>query len=71
MKPAWAHVKLRVSFGEVPEFSDILVMSTGRRYQVVGVRGRALDCIVLPPEAPDGNARIWWWQWSKRKRRIA
>jgi hypothetical protein len=64
--PAWAHVKLRVSSGEVPAFSDILVMPTGRRYQVIGVRGRGLDVIVLPPEAPVGDARLWDWRWAKR-----
>lgn len=69
MTPAWGHVKLRVSHGDVPEFGDILVLRSGRRYQVIGVRGRGLDCIVLPPEAPFGDARVLSWQWTPRQRK--
>jgi hypothetical protein len=70
-KPPWAQVKLRVVYGQVPEFSDELrVTSTGRRYQVIGVRGRALTCLVLPADAPtEPGTRVWDWQWAGRKKR--
>ncbi len=68
--PPWAEVKLRVAFGDVPEFSDELVISsTGRRYQVIGVRGKQLRCLVLPPDAPtEPGTRVWAWQWVGRRR---
>lgn len=67
-KPAWSQVKLRVSFGEIPEFGDELcVVSTGRRYQVIGVRGKTLTCLVLPADAPV-QGRVIDWMWSPRKR---
>lgn len=32
-KPPWSEVKLRVAWGEVPEFGDeLVIVSTGRRY---------------------------------------
>ena len=67
--PAWAQVKLRVSWGEIPDAGDELVItSTGRRYQVLGVRGRSLQCLVLPPDAPtDAEGRVWQWQWARRR----
>ena len=66
--PAWAQVKLRVSHGDVPDFGSVLEMRSGRRYQVIGVRGRGLTCLVLPPEAPvDGE--VIQWQWTPRPRR--
>lgn len=70
MKPAWSQVKLRVAFGEIPEFSDELHMASGRRYQVIGVRGKTLTCIVLPPDAPVAG-RVIPWQWTPRRRRRA
>ncbi|CAN7327028.1 hypothetical protein LJR084_001898 [Variovorax sp. LjRoot84] len=69
MKPAWSQVKLRVAFGDVPEFGDELrIESTGRRYQVIGVRGRTLTCLVLPREA-EVTGRVLPWQWCSRRRR--
>lgn len=66
--PPWAQVKLRVSHGDVPEFGAVLEMRTGRRYQVIGVRGRALTCLVLPPEAEiEPGTAVLAWQWTKRK----
>jgi hypothetical protein len=70
VKPAWAQVKLRVASGDVPEFSDELHMASGRRYQVIGVRGKTLTCLVLPPDAPIGG-RVIAWQWAPRRRRAA
>lgn len=65
--PAWAQVKLRVAHGEVPPFGAVLVMATGRRYQVIGVRGRALQCLVLPPDAElEPGTPVLSWQWVKR-----
>lgn len=68
MKPAWAQVKLRVAFGDIPEAGTELRMRTGRRYLVVGVRGKTLTCLVLPPDEPvDGP--VWDWQWASKKRK--
>lgn len=71
--PPWAQVKLRVSFGPIPEAGDELrIVSTGRRYQVLGVKGRAMRCLVLPADAPvDPGSRIWDWQWAGRSKRAA
>lgn len=69
--PPWAQVKLRVSFGDVPDFGDILQMRTGRRYQVIGVRGRQLQCLVLPVDADTGDARVLEWQWASRDHRVS
>lgn len=68
--PAWAQVKLRVSWGEIPDAGDELVItSTGRRYQVLAVNGRTMRCLVLPPDAPvDPEAQVWQWQWCGKKR---
>lgn len=66
--PPWSQVKLRVAFGDVPEVGDELRMRTGRRYQVIGVRGRGLTCLVLPPDA-EVQGRVIEWQWAKRKAR--
>jgi hypothetical protein len=63
-------VKLRVSHGDVPEFGDVLEMRTGRRYQVIGVKRRALTCIVLPPKA-EIEDRVIPWQWTPRERKRA
>lgn len=66
--PAWADVKLRASCGDVPEPGTELVTPSGRRYQVVGVRGKTLRCIVLPPEAVPGSP-VWAWTWDARNKR--
>jgi hypothetical protein len=65
-KPAWSQVKLRCCWGDVPEPGDELRFNTGRRYQVIGVRGRALQCLVLPPEAAV-QGRVIEWRWAGRK----
>ena len=66
--PPWADVKLRVDNGVVPEVGTELVTPTGRRYQVVGGRGKTLRCIVLPPEAPSGDP-VLEWNWTARDKR--
>lgn len=68
--PPWAQVKLRVTDGPIPDVGvELRMVTTGRRYQVIGVRGRALQVIVLPPEAPV-QGEVWDWQWTARKRRM-
>jgi hypothetical protein len=64
--PPWAMVNLRVSCGDVPPVGTELRMRSGRRYQVIDVRGRGLSCLVLPPEAETQGA-VWDWQWTPRK----
>lgn len=66
--PPWAQVKLRVSHGPIPDVGVELRMTSGRRYQVIGVRGKALTVIVLPPEAAV-QGDVWSWEWTKRKRK--
>ncbi len=69
MTPAWAHVKLRVAFGAVPEPMTVLRMATGRRYQVLKTAGKTLHCIVLPADHKTGSAPVWEWRWAPRKRK--
>lgn len=66
--PPWADVKLRCSHGDIPEPGTELVTASGRRYQVVGVRGKTLRCIVLPPEAEPGEP-VLAWTWDARNKR--
>lgn len=66
--PAWAMVKLSVAWGEVPGFGDTLKMRSGRRYQVIGVKGRTLSCLVLPADAPS-EGRVIDWRWAPRRRK--
>ncbi len=69
-KPPWSQVKLRVEWGHIPEFGDELVMvSTGRRYQVIGVSGKTLHCLVLPADAPtEPGTVVHPWMWTPRRR---
>lgn len=62
-------VKLRVSHGEVPEFSDVLLMASGKRYQVVGVSGKSLRALVLKPaDEIEPGTKCWNWQWDSRRK---
>lgn len=63
----WDEVRLRVGWGEVPPLGAELVTRTGRRYQVIGVRGRALRCLVLPADAPVLGP-VLRWAWARRRR---
>lgn len=66
-KPPWSQVTLRW-YGDVPEFGVVMETSTGRRYQVIGIKGRAVQCLVLPPDAPiDGPVMEMYW--VKRQKR--
>lgn len=67
--PPWANVKLRVTHGEVPPVGAELRMATGRRYQVIDVRGRGLSCIVLPPQA-EVQGEVWEWRWTPRAGKV-
>ena len=70
MKAPWDPVKLRVAWGDVPEPGDVLALRTGRRYQVLKVRGRALHCIVLPPDHRlKRGTRVVPWRWAPRRRK--
>jgi hypothetical protein len=65
-------VRLRVSFGEIPEFGDVLQMATGKRYQVIGVKGKQLQALVLKPtDEIEPDTVVWQWRWTSRKRRSA
>jgi len=73
MKRAWDHVKLSVLFwhGDKPVAGDELQTRTGRRYQILEVREKALHCMVLPPDEPvQGKVFIWEWASRKRKREV-
>jgi hypothetical protein len=66
--PAWADVKLRCTTGALPEPGTELVTFSGRRYQVLRIRGKTLHCIVLPPDAALGDP-IWRWTWDAVNKR--
>lgn len=68
-KPAWSQVNLRCCWGDIPEAGDELRTPTGRRYQVLGVRGRQMTCLILPPEAPVQGPVLDWF-WAGRGRRV-
>lgn len=68
--PPWSQVKLRCCWGDVPEVGDELRFNTGRRYQVIGVKGRGLQCLVLPADAPV-QGRVLAWQWASRRQKGA
>lgn len=47
-----------------PVPGDVLRTATGRRYVIIGVRRRKLDCIVLAPDEADPElARVFEWTW--------
>lgn len=66
--PPWSQVKLRVSWGEIPDVGDELRFRTGRRYQVISVKGRSLRCLVLPADAPV-QGRVLDWMWAPKKKK--
>lgn len=66
--PPWAQVKLRCVDDVMPPVgAELRIWNTGRRYQVIGVRGRTLRCLVLPSDAAPGNP-VLSWQWCSRRR---
>lgn len=66
--PAWADVKLRQTHGDALDPGTELVTSSGRRYQILSVRGKTLHCIVLPPDATPGDPVVDW-VWDARNKR--
>jgi hypothetical protein len=70
MKSAWDRVKLRYIFweGDGPIGGDELRTRTGRRYQIVSVNGRTLDCLVLPADA-EVQGRVFRWEWGTRNKK--
>lgn len=71
MKQAWDRTKLSVLFweGQPAQAGDGLETTTGRRYLIIAVRGRILECLVLPKGEP-APGTIFQWRWAKRARRI-
>lgn len=68
--PPWADVKLRLEKDAEPieVGTELVTEHSGRRYQVIGVNGRTLHCLVLPPEAPTTGPVISW-RWTARNKR--
>ena len=66
-KAPFDHVKLRVTWhGEMPcEVGDELVTSTGRRYQVLSIKGKQYICMVLPDDASVQSTQ-WNLTWNRR-----
>lgn len=69
--PIGTVVKLRVAFGDVPPLPSILLTPSGRRYDVINVRGKTLHCLVMKPDAEieDGTPVIQW-TWTARNKRV-
>lgn len=61
--PAGTRVKLTVKFGETPPVPCVLITPSGRRYDVIGARGKTLHCIVGSPHSqpgPDDGPVLQW-----------
>jgi hypothetical protein len=54
--------------GPLPAAGDSLRTRTGRRYLILDVRGRRLDCVVLGPDEVITGGIEFEWTWGKRKR---
>lgn len=70
MRAYWDPVTLTRSWwhGPEPKRGDGLRTRTGRRYVILAVRGKRLDCMVIPPEETiDGM--MFDWSWGPRRRR--
>ncbi len=70
MRKAYDMVVLRVTWGDHDpcEVGDELVTRTGRRYQIMAIKGKRHDCMVLPLEA-DVQSKQWTLTWNKRNKR--
>ena len=69
MKPNFARVTLtRVDWeGQDPKHGDVLETSTGRRYEIVTVKGKRITCRVVPSDAwLIEGATVIQWRWAKR-----
>lgn len=54
--------------GAEPVPGDGLQTKTGRRYLILDVRGRTLDCLVLNKDEPIAGT-VFEWEWGKRIKR--
>ena len=63
-------VGLRVVSGEVPPFGAILVLPSGKRYQVIRVSGKSIKGLMLKPDDPVGDAPVWEWNWAPSARNV-
>jgi len=65
-KAPYDPVTLRVTWhsSEPCEVGDELVTRTGRRYQVLRIKGKRFDCIVLPRDA-GVESRQWTLTWNR------
>lgn len=69
--PPWSQVKLRVTHGDLPEIGDELRFRSGRRYQVIAIRGRGLVCLVIPMgDTQPIEGQVLHWQWAPRNRKV-
>lgn len=72
MKPAWSLVKLRCLDPVVPDPGTVLYMPTGRRYQIIKVRGKTMHCLVVPAgKVVQGPVLAWFWAPRARRSRLA
>jgi len=73
VKQAWQRSKLSVRWwhGAPPVPGDELHTKTGRRYLIVRVLPKALDCLVLPADEPVTAGSVFLWEWAPRSRRRA
>jgi hypothetical protein len=69
VRSAWDGGKLRVNGGDGParEGGDELRTRTGRRYQIIAITGRSLECLVLPADAKI-QGRVFHWKWGTRSK---
>lgn len=67
-KAPFDHVKLRVTWhgAEPCEVGDELVTGTGRRYQVLEMKGKRFLCMVLPKNA-SVQSKQWALTWDSRR----
>lgn len=66
MKRPFDPVKLRLAWGDPPPVPAVLVFASGRRYQVLGIRGKTISTIVLPP-GDEGTGPLVTWRWAPKK----
>lgn len=66
MTPIGGRTKLRVAWGDAPPVPATLQLRSGRRYLVIGARGRTLHVIVLGPKDRATGPLIPW-QWAPRR----
>lgn len=66
MKSNYEAVTLRLAWGDPPNAGDILRMQSGRQYGVLGVRGKRMDCVILPEDARPVNGEVLPWIWEHR-----